>query len=71
MVPSAFFALCDEWRRRERAKDERAALIAFVTARGAGMDIKFEDLLPHTEESEPENLEQINMRVKDVLSGLR
>lgn len=71
MSPAAFFALGDEWHRRERVKDERAALIAFITARGHGMDLEFDDFLPRRQEAEPENLEQINQRVKDVLSGLR
>lgn len=71
MAPAAFYALADEWRRREHAKDERAALIAFITARGFGMDLEFDHFLPHPRESEPENLEQINQRVKDVLSGLQ
>lgn len=71
MAPAAFYALADEWRRREHAKDERAALIAFITARAMGMQIEFADLLPHRNEPEPENLEQINQRVKDVLSGLK
>jgi hypothetical protein len=72
MSPAAFFALSDEWRRQERIKDGRTALVAFITARGLGMqDIQFDDLLPHNEEIEAESLDQINMRVKDVLSGLR
>lgn len=71
MAPAAYFALCDEWRQRERVKDGRTALIAFITARGAGMEFEFDDFLPHEPQAEPENLEQINQRVKDVLSGLR
>jgi hypothetical protein len=70
MSPAAYFALGEEWHRQERRKDERAALIAFVMGRAMGMEIEFQDLLPQTQQ-EPQNADEINQRVKDVLSGLR